>query len=216
MTVKFYVGYDSTCPQASKVCYDSINKWVDDVQLLKLDELSVYKRARDPNQATEFSFTRFLVPYLNNYKGWAVFCDGDFLWINDPSALSQYCDSQYAVLCVKHDISPEHLTDVKMDGKKQLWYPRKNWSSLMLFNCEHPLTKHLTPDAVNTFSAGYLHQMEWAETAIGELPTKFNHLVGYYPPSDDICALHYTDGIPLYTGYENCEYSDVWLEYYNH
>ena len=210
--INYYIGYDSEQPLISSVCHSSLANWIDPkyIKLIKLNELSCYSRIRDSKQATEFSFTRFLVPYLNDYKGWAVFCDGDFLWIDDPSSLIQYCDPQYAVLCVHHKIEQKHLTSHKMNNKTQVWYPRKNWSSLMLINCEHELSRKLTPDVVNTAPASYLHQLDWAENAIGELPNTYNFLVGYYPAQNPIHALHFTDGTPIHPGYENCEFSDVW------
>lgn len=212
--MKYFIGHDSRYPETSLVCYSSMANWIPtrDLKLLRLHDLREhYTRDNDTRQATEFSFTRFLVPFLCNYKGWAVFCDGDFLWVRDPSALERFCDPTMSVLCVQHDIKPEQLSSKKMDGKPQLWYERKNWSSLMLINCEHPNTKTLTPDVVNTATASYLHRLEWAKDDIGYLPTEFNFLVGYYEPRPNVHAYHYTDGVPLYPGYENCEYSDLWF-----
>lgn len=217
--MKYFIGHDSKYPQTSLVCYSSMTKWLptSEVQLLRLHDLyDHYKRDHDTNQATEFSFTRFLVPFLCDYKGWAVFCDGDFLWVDDPAKLEQYCDPDMSVLCVQHDITAEQLSSKKMDGKPQLWYERKNWSSLMLINCEHPNTKTLTPDVVNTANAGYLHRLEWAKDKIGSLPLEFNFLVGYYKLIPNVCAYHYTDGVPLYPGHESCEYSDLWFAVYRH
>jgi len=211
--MNFYIGYDSTQPLISQVCYSSMQEWGNNknITLLKLNDLAYcYNRKHDSKQATEFSFTRFLVPYLNEYKGWAVFCDGDFLWLKDPQELLQYCDLQYAVCCVKHNIKQEQLTSIKMDNKIQAWYPRKNWSSLMLINCEHPLVKKLTPEIVNTSPASYLHQLDWAGDCIGDLPIDYNFLVGYYPKQENIHALHFTDGVPIHPGYENCEFSELW------
>lgn len=216
--INYYIGYDSKQPSIAEVCKHSMEWWIPDerLHLLKLSELQhYYKRPHDQNQATEFSFTRFLVPYLNNYKGWAVFCDGDFLWVDDPDSLEQYLDPSMAVLCVQHNIQPDDLTPIKMNNKTQIWYPRKNWSSLMLINCEHELVKKLTPEVVNTSLASYLHQLEWAEDRIGSLPLQYNFLVGYYFPQGDVYAYHFTDGIPLHPGYENCEYSDLWMNEYN-
>lgn len=215
--IQFYIGYDSTMPEISKVCYSSMSRWIEpeNLHLLKLSEIeNVFKRPRDPKQATEFSFTRFLIPYLMNYKGFAVFCDGDFLWVNDPKSIREHLDPNLAVHCVQHNIQDDQLTSIKMDNRVQIWYPRKNWSSMMVINCEHPLVQKLTPEVVNTAPAGYLHQLEWAENSIGSLPLAYNFLVGYYLPQGDVCAYHYTDGIPLHTGYENCEYSDLWMQEY--
>jgi hypothetical protein len=216
--MKYYVGYCSTSPATSAVCYSSMSRWVskDKIELLKLKELQdYYQRPRDPKQSTEFSFTRFLVPFLNNYRGWALFCDGDFLWVKDPTSISKYCDDRYAVMCVQHELDPGSLALTKMDGKSQTWYRRKNWSSLMLYNCEHPHSKRLTPEVVNNSSAAYLHELDWAENSIGYLPVEYNFLVGYYKKKlDDVVAYHYTNGVPLYREYANCEYSDLWINEY--
>ena len=215
--INFYIGYDSKQPYIAEVCYSSMLKWVsvDKLHFIKKENLSIYNRPEDPNQATEFSFTRFLTPYLNSYEGWAVFCDADFLWMNDPNSLKKYLDPNLAVQCVQHNISFEQLSSQKMDGKSQIWYPKKNWSSLMLLNCSHPLLKKLTPEVVNTSSASYLHQLDWAKLSIGNLPITYNFLVGYYPSEKNIHAYHFTDGVPLHPGYENCEYNELWLNEYN-
>jgi lipopolysaccharide biosynthesis glycosyltransferase len=97
--------------------------------------------------------------------GWALFCDCDFLFLDDIAKLNEYLDPSKAVLCVKHDYTPK--ATVKMDGKVQTNYPRKNWSSFMLFNCEHPSTKTLTPDVINSQTGAYLHRMQWAADAMG-------------------------------------------------
>lgn len=216
--IKYYIGYCSTAPETAAVCESSMRRWIstEHIQQLKLEELqNCYHRPWNPNQSTEFSFTRFLVPFLNNYRGWALFCDGDFLWVDDPSTLSAYCDDRYAVMCVQHELQPDSLTDIKMDGKKQIWYRRKNWSSLMLFNCAHPYTRSLTPELVSTASASFLHELDWARDSIGSLPLEYNFLVGYYQDTNcNVKAYHYTDGVPLYDNYKDCDYSSLWISEY--
>lgn len=216
--LKFFIGYDSSQPEAAGVCKRSLLQWTSEscVEFLKLSDLShCYHRPLDPRQATEFSFSRFLVPYLMDYQGWAVFCDSDFLWVGDALKLQDHADPRVCVSVVQHDISPQQLTSVKMNNKPQMWYPRKNWSSLMLINCGHELSRQLTPELVNTAPASYLHQLEWAEHSIGSLPVEFNFLVGYYPAQDNVCAYHFTDGTPIMPGYELCEYSDLWMNMFH-
>ena len=105
--------------------------------------------------------------------------------------------------------------NVKMDGRKQEWYPRKNWSSLMLFNCSHPDMKNLTIENVNTKSPKWLHRMEYCDDSnIGSLPIDYNYLVNYYD-TNKFKALHFTDGGPWHENYKNVIYGDLWLEYLN-
>ena len=101
----------------------------------------------------------------------------------------------------------------KMDGRPQQWYPRKNWSSMMLFNCSHPSTKNLTLENVNTQTPQYLHRMQWCkDEEVLEVPKCYNYLVGYYH-DNDIKVLHYTDGGPWHPGYELSEHSDKWMKF---
>jgi len=216
---KVFVGYDSAQPEAAHACRNSIlahdpdlevefvNKWV-------LIDRELYWRKDHQFESTEFSFTRFLVPYLKGYYGYALFCDSDFIWRCSPRELLEQTSYTDAVTVVKHDISPERLTEFKMDGKKQVWYPRKNWSSLMMFNCEHPETMRLTPATVSMAAASYLHGMEWAaDFSIGEYDKTYNYLVGYYNDIENPKVIHFTDGTPLHPGYENCQFSEEFIKY---
>jgi lipopolysaccharide biosynthesis glycosyltransferase len=177
---------------------------------------NIFKRI-DNDGATEFTYTRFFVPYLNNYKGYALFVDSDFLWECDILELfDNFINPNYAVSCVKHKyVNCNGKT--KMDGRKQEWYPKKNWSSLMIFNCEHKnVIKNLILENTNFKSAKWLHRMEWCEEKeILEIPKEYNFLVDYYFDGN-IKALHYTDGGPWHPGYENVTFGDRWLEYITH
>lgn len=213
-----YVGYDSREDIAYRVCRDSIlNTSEYPIRVIplkqhKLREMGLYKRGIDPRASTEFSLTRFLVPALNEYKGWAVFVDCDFLFRKDIHTVMNYADSEISVACVKHNYLPTETT--KMDGAVQYQYPRKNWSSFMLFNCEHPATRSLSPDIVNNASASFLHQMQWAEDdTIGSLPISFNYLEGWYKKSDcpDPIAVHFTRGGPWFDQWQDVEYADEWI-----
>ncbi len=134
-----------------------------EVTPIKIEELrarGLYSRPVDPLASTEFTYSRFLTPALAGFRGWALFCDSDFLWLGDIAGLAAYAHGDKAVYCVQHDYTPKETT--KMDGAVQTAYPRKNWSSLMLFNCEHPSVRTLTPEVVNSQSGAYLHRMQWA------------------------------------------------------
>ena len=214
--MKVYVGYDTREDIAYQVCEHSIKRrnGKTEVQALKQSDLrsqGLYTREIDKLSSTEFTFTRFLIPYLQNYKGWAVFCDCDFVWKISPSELEKYCDDSKAVVCVQHDYTPEEGT--KMDGQAQLLYPRKNWSSMVLWNCGHPKNKYLTPETVNTQTGKHLHRFSWLDdTEIGELPYEYNWLVGWYTETETRKPkiLHYTEGGPWFENYRECEYSDDW------
>ena len=140
-----------------------------------------------------------------------MFCDCDFVWKIPSHELEKYCDNSKAVVCVQHDYKPKETT--KMDGQVQTVYPRKNWSSMVLWNCEHPKNKMLTPDFLNEQTPKYLHRFSWLEDSeIGSLPHNYNWLVGWYKEPEDgkPKILHYTEGGPWFDGYRDCEYSDDW------
>ena len=136
----------------------------------------VLTRERNPNQSTEFSFSRFLVPWLMNYEGWAIFMDCDMLARGDIRELWDLRDDRHALMVVKHAHEPNE--PLKFLGALQTRYARKNWSSLMLFNCKQ--CQALTPEFVNRASGLELHRFEWlaSEHRIGELPMgRWNHLI---------------------------------------
>ena len=222
MTFKVYIGFDTREKIASDVCEFSIKKNSTikvDVNLLvknNLENHNILFRKDDKLSSTEFTFSRFLVPYLNNYKGWAVFSDCDFLWFADIKKLFECIDEQYAVMCVKHDYEP--TTKIKMDGRKQLLYPRKNWSSMVLWNCNHPQNKRLDLEMVNNETGKYLHRFGWLDDKyIGEINYKWNWLVGWYEADEKTkpYAVHYTEGGPWFENYKNCEFSREWRNYKN-
>ena len=139
MSNNIYVGWDSREDIAYQVCEHSIRRRTNqnsvNVSPLKQNELreqKLYWREQDKLSSTEFTITRFLVPHLNKFTGWAAFCDCDMVWRSDPSELFSQVDDSKAVMVVKHDYTPQEGT--KMDGQLQMPYPRKNWSSMILWN----------------------------------------------------------------------------------
>ena len=150
--------------------------------------------------STEFSFSRFLVPALNMYEGKALFMDSDMYIRADINELFDLCDMDYyPVYCVHHKYEPENKT--KMDGKEQHSYRRKNWSSLMMFNCENDLNKQLTPKVVNTQTGRWLHGFGWLpdkEADIGRIPEEWNWLDGHSPEDMDAKNVHFTTGGPWF------------------
>lgn len=210
--IRVFIGYDAREAIAYSVLAYSINVRASApvcVTPLMLSQLrGVFKRERHPLQSTDFAFTRFLVPYLSGYEGWSIFTDCDMLVRDDISKLWELRDERHAVMVVKHDHQPRE--SVKFLGQPQTQYPKKNWSSVMLFN--NARCTALTPDYVNHASGLELHQFKWlqSENQIGELPRRWNHLVGYYKPTRDVSLVHYTLGGPYFDEYRECEYADEW------
>jgi lipopolysaccharide biosynthesis glycosyltransferase len=217
MDMKIYVGYDTREDIAWQVCRYSLLRHASaevSVFPLKQDtlrELGLYYRPVDSTAATEFSLTRFLTPYLAAYDGWSIFVDCDFLYTADITTLLSELDESKAVYVVKHDYAPRHA--VKMDGKAQHVYPRKNWSSFIVFNGSHPAVKTLTPLVVNSESPAYLHRFSWlSDDMIGELALTWNFLEGEYDlPARTPNAIHYTNGGPWFQEWQKVEYGDLWI-----
>jgi hypothetical protein len=214
--LKIYVGYDSREDIAWQVCRLSLLRHAAsgiEVHPLKqpaLRELGLY--TREPDRAsTEFSLTRFLTPYVAAHEGWTIFVDCDFLFTTDVRKVLEGRDRSKAVYVVKHEYTPAN--SVKMDGRVQTTYPRKNWSSFMLFNNAHPCVKALTPEVVNRESPGFLHRFAWAgdDDLIGELPLAWNFLEGEYPkPKQTPHAIHYTNGGPWFANKQGVDYAELW------
>ena len=164
--------------------------------------------------STEFSISRFLTPILAK-TGWALFMDSDVM-VRAPlmrlfEFVEKYENEKYAMFCVKHDHRPINVT--KMDGQAQTVYPRKNWSSVMLFNCAHQANKLLTTEMVNTLPGRDLHRLCWLhDDEIGALDPEWNYLVGNMKEKIDPKIVHFTDGVPTMPGYENVPYADEYRE----
>ena len=217
MRTKVFVGYDSREDIAWQVCRHSLLRHSGDraeaipLRQNVLRELGLYTRPHDLGASTEFSITRFLTPYLAAQSGWVMFCDCDFLFTTDVSQVLDGLDDSKAVYCVQHDYTPVH--QVKMDGKRQAVYPRKNWSSFMIFNCDHPDVKALTPEVVNSAPPAFLHRFEWVsdQNDIGSLDRDWNFLEGEYPAPDYIPqVIHYTNGGPWFEEWKNCDFAELW------
>ena len=213
----FFIGYDSKEDIAYRVCKQSLLKKSSitiNVLALKLHELVVrnyYNRSIDPLASTEFTYSRFLVPSLMNFKGWAVFCDCDFLFLDDVAKLFEGLSNDKAVYCVQHDYKPKEKH--KMDGQQQTIYPRKNWSSFIVFNCSHPSNKKLDIEAVNKEPGSYLHQFKWLkDDEIGSLDERWIWLEGWTSNHNKLkpYAVHYTRGGPWFDEWQDVEYAEDW------
>ena len=158
--------------------------------------------------STEFAISRFLVPLLAQ-SGWALFIDSDVVFLEDVAKLFALADNRYAVMCVKHDYAP--AAGRKMDNQVQTVYARKNWSSVMLFNCDHPANRRLSLIDVQERRGFDLHQFYWLNDAeIGALPAEWNWLVNAQPKPDKPCIAHFTLGGPFLSGWEGAEYDEIW------
>jgi hypothetical protein len=159
--------------------------------------------------STGHAIARFLVPHLCGYQGWALFTDGDVLFRRDVRALFALADPRMAVQVVQH--APMHPASTKMDGQAQAIYTRKNWSSVVLWNCGHPAHAALTVDMVNTAPGRDLHRFCWlADDQIGALRSEWNVLIGEQHHPDPALA-HFTLGVPDTTGYEHQPFADEWF-----
>ncbi|MFZ9195170.1 MAG: glycosyltransferase [Burkholderiales bacterium] len=169
----------------------------------------VFHRERHPLQSTDFSFSRFLTPYLSGFGGWSVFMDCDMLVLDDIAKLWALRDDRYAVMVIKHDHVPKE--ERKFLNEPQTKYQKKNWSSVMLLN--NARCKALTPEYVNTATGLELHQFKWLgdDGLIGDLPKRWNHLVAYDEPRADAALVHYTLGGPYFDEFRDCEYSKEWF-----
>lgn len=214
-----YIGFDQKESAAFYTCCSSIihnSSGPIAIVPLKLSLLrDLYLRDFDPKSSNEFSYSRFMVPHLSNFSGMAVYLDCDMVITGDLvelcEELEKYTDK--ALWCVKHDYVPK--TKVKYLGNRQENYPRKNWSSFVVWNCSHPKNLSVTSDFVNEASPATLHRFMWCDDAeIGELGLEWNYLVGEYDslPQDKVNNFHFTLGGPYFSHYSESEFSDVWWE----
>ena len=213
--IRIFIGYDPRESIAYNVLCHSIQTRASEpvaITPLKLSQLGgLMWRERHNLQSTDFSFSRFLTPYLSGFEGWSLFMDCDMLVLRDIAELWILRDDRFAVQCVKHDHQPAENT--KFLNQPQTKYEKKNWSSVMLFNNAKCST--LTPDYVNTTTGLDLHRFNWLDSddLIGDLPHGWNHLVDYDPTVllEEVSNLHFTSGGPYFEEYETCSYADIWF-----
>jgi len=209
--IRWFIGWDKDEGIASYVLEHSLQTRTSipiAFTHLNRDALrGIFKRERSELDSTDFSSSRFLVPYLCNYEGWAIFSDCDMVVVDDPAKLWAWRDDRYAVRVVKRDHVPKE--EVKFLGHAQLKYSRKNWSSLMLIN--NAECKALTLDYVHHAPGLDLHQFKWLEDPlVGDLPAHWNHLVGA-DTSANPSLIHYTSGGCWFQDYQDCEFNQEWF-----
>ena len=213
--VKIYIGFD----QRESVAYHTfVQSLIDNASIplqitpLAIKNLNGYEE-KHQDKSNDFVYSRFLTPFLNEFEGWAIFADGDMVCQTDIKELLELRDDSKALQVVKHDYKTKahqkYLGNINQD------YPRKNWSSVILWNCSHPKHKILTPDFISNQTGKYLHRFSWLEDEeIGELPKEWNWLATEYPNSEQAKIIHYTLGTPCFKNYRETEMSDVWLNQY--
>ena len=211
--IRLFIGFDARETVAYHVLVQSIIERATlplSITPLVVEHLrGILTRAPDPLQSSAFAFSRFLTPFLSAYTGWSMFMDCDMLVQDDLAALWRLRDERYAVQVVKHDHRPRETH--KFLGHRQTRYEKKNWSSVMLFNNDR--CRALSPAYVNSASGLELHQFKWlaGDHLIGELPRRWNFLVGYDEASEAPAVLHYTTGGPYFPEYRECDYAERWF-----
>ena len=209
--ITIIVGFDPREAIAYHVfCQSVLEKASVPVRFLPLTRQSlVGYEERHSDGSNLFTYTRFLCPYLMNYKGWALFADGDMVCQEDISALWNLRDPSKAVQVVKHDYQTK--AHQKYLGNKNENYPRKNWSSVILWNCEHPDNRQLTPELIGSNNGAFLHRFRWlGDELIGELPKEWNWLAIEYDSHPHASLIHYTLGTPCFAAYRHSDLSDHW------
>ncbi len=206
--LRIFIGYDKRESVAASVLAYSIHKRCSvpvSITLLDKEQIPQFKREHDPLASTAFTYARFLVPWLCNYQGKAVFMDCDMMALGDLAPLLAYPEPGHAVTVVKHDYQPDNKT--KFLGAAQTKYPRKLWSALMVFDCEQ--CKALTFDYVSTATGAQLHRFEWLkDEQIGELPECWQWIPDHSPGEPKI--IHWTTGGPWFREYADEAYSGTW------
>jgi len=220
-----YIGYDEREAIAYHVACQSIientSSPLINIIPLRTDQLresGIYDRPDDDKASNAFSYTRFLVPYLSGFIGTSIYMDTDVIVQGDINELFKMTHGEILtpIWVAQHDYTPK--LETKYFGAKQYSYPKKNWSSVMVF--KNSACHILTPDYVNKAKPSDLHQMKWLNTrdngirSIGELPLEWNWLVEEYPPNEKAELLHYTNGIPAIDGFDKTDHTNIWWDYH--
>jgi lipopolysaccharide biosynthesis glycosyltransferase len=214
-TISIVVGFDQRESIAYHVfCQSVLERASSPLRFIPLSDNLVKKyKETHLDGSNQFIYSRFLTPYLSEYKGWAIFADGDMVCQADITDLWNLRDESKAVQVVKHDYKTK--AQIKYLGNKNENYPRKNWSSLILWNCEHPANKLLTPDFIQSQPGSFLHRFSWLnDELIGDLPAEWNWLAIEYPENPEAKIIHYTLGTPCFKDYSKESMSNIWYQVY--
>jgi len=209
--IRLTVGYD----ERESIAYHTFIQSLIDNSSIPISVTPLVLRSiknyyeRHTDGSNSFIYSRFLTPLIYGYDGWAIYADGDMVCRSDIKKLWDLRNEKYAVMVVKHDYKTK--SQKKYLGNINQDYPRKNWSSLILWNCKHPSNSCLTSDYIMTKSGAYLHRFSWLDDdEIGELPITWNWLTTEYPDNYNAHLLHYTLGTPCFSDYAESPMADVW------
>lgn len=224
-TVHAFIGYDPVERIAYHVCCESLIEHcsrplsIHPLYLKQLPKVQTKQVIHDYPASNEFVYSRFLVPYLMNFSGIALFLDGDMVVLNDIAELfsTELIDGDWAVKVVQHDYQTS--SSIKFRQAVNQNYPRKNWSSVILWNCAHPAHRILTPDYIRQASGEFLHRFSWLhDHQIGSLEKGWNVLADEENQESAVTKqyiYHYTLGTPCFLSYKNCQYSEIWHRYHH-
>jgi len=208
---QIFIGYDKREAIAYHTCVNSIVRHATkpiSIIPIALNTLQNYQE-KHQDGSNQFIYSRFLVPSLTDYKGWALFIDGDMILCDDISKLFDLKDESKAVMVVKHNYKTKF--NQKYLGAKNEDYPRKNWSSVILWNCGHQANKVLTADFIENATGAQLHRFTWlTDDLIGELPIEWNWLPDELGFNDNAKLLHYTLGTPCFHDFATTPMADKW------
>jgi lipopolysaccharide biosynthesis glycosyltransferase len=205
------IGYDPKESIAYHVCCNSIIRTTSQPVAIIPLALNIFENYKETHSdgSNHFVYTRFLVPHLMGYNGWAIYIDGDMILQSDIEELWQLRDESKAVMVVKHNYKTKMPT--KYLGAKNDDYPRKNWSSVILWNCQHPANQLVTPEFVQNSTGSQLHRFNWlSDELIGDLPIEWNWLADEYGANTDAKLIHYTLGTPCFEEFANTPMSELW------
>ena len=209
--INIVVGFDQREAVAyHSFCQSIIEKSSLPIQFtpLAINTLKGYQETHT-DKSNDFIYSRFLTPYLSDFKGWAIFFDGDMICQADIKELWDLKDESKALLVVKHDYQTK--ANIKYLGNKNENYPRKNWSSVILWNCAHPKHQILTPSFIANQTGRYLHRFSWLDDEdIGEVNREWNWLAIEYPENRNAKLIHYTLGTPCFKDYRDTDMADIW------
>ena len=209
--IPIFIGYD---PKEAIAYHNCVNSIIRQASLpisiipLALNLFDDYTETHNDG-SNSFIYSRFLVPHLMNYNGWAIFIDGDMILCDDIVKLYNLKDDMFAAMVVKHDYKTK--SNIKYLGSKNEDYPRKNWSSVVLWNCNHIKNKILTTSFVQNSSGSTLHRFTWLDDIdIGSLPIEWNWLPDEFGENTKAKLLHYTLGTPCFNEYKDTIQSNIW------
>ncbi len=213
--INIVIGFDQRESVAFHTFVQSIIEKVSipvNITPLAINSLKDYKETHE-DKSNDFIYSRFLTPYLNNFEGWAIFLDGDMICQTDIKELWDLRDEKKALLVVKHNYQSK--AKKKYLGNINENYPRKNWSSVILWNCSHPKHKVLTPNFIAEQTGKYLHRFSWLnDDEIGDLPLAWNWLAIEYPVNMEAKLIHYTLGTPCFREYSSTDMAEAWQDTY--